>query len=99
MGHQHCNRLSSHTLFEWPVLILIDLFAWLGRWCRFRSGLPDAPHARPESPEPAARKPHKKALLIGIQGQADGKESLKGPHTDVAGLRELLIGALDLSVP
>ena len=38
--------------------------------------------------------------MIGIQYEADGKGSLKGPHADVAGMRKLLIGALDLlSVP
>ena len=63
----------------------------------------DSPDGRrPGLPEVPARKPRKRALLIGIQYEADRKDGLrdanplKGPHTDVEGMRKLLIGALDL---
>lgn len=49
--------------------------------------------------ESDAAKEMKKALLIGIQYNSDRKKDenpLKGPHTDVEGMRKLLIGALDL---
>lgn len=47
-------------------------------------------------------KPRKKALLVGIQyehdeeGDKEGANALRGPHRDVAEMRELLIGAFDI---
>ena len=51
----------------------------------------------PGPPEAPARKPHRKAVLIGIQYDSlHDSNPLKGPHTDVEGMRKLLIGASDL---
>lgn len=57
------------------------------------------PSDGPGLPEAPARKPHKKALLIGIGYQAERWNYaglLKEPHTDVAVPRKLPIGVLDL---
>ena len=48
------------------------------------------------------RKPQKRALLVGIQYENDANDSdddvsnsvLRGPHQDVADMRDLLIGGL-----
>jgi len=59
----------------------------------------DPPDGRPELPYVPAREPRKKALLIGIQYNVDrteGANPLNGPHSDVAEMRQLLIGLSDL---
>ena len=45
----------------------------------------------PESEAETERQPKRKALLIGIQNY-DKVERLRGPHTDVLDMRQLLIG-------
>ena len=67
----------------------------------------EVPERQPEywTAELVPVEPRKKALLIGIQyerdeesGEEDEANALRGPHADVASMRDLLIGA-SLSCP